>query len=163
VERRLGARMGQQFLQLSEVLRRVVQAQATLHQQVSGATAPHATPLVQANASTAYSSSAHVPTAVSSLMPAQAAELPSSAKFGFVPSASSAPAQNLPAPSSTGVAPNSAADDAQRRIAIDELYAELRRLEECDSVVKRSSSPLTRSAQTTTRRSRNLRAARSGS
>eukprot|EP00929_Paragymnodinium_shiwhaense_P103075 TRINITY_DN6635_c0_g2_i1.p1 TRINITY_DN6635_c0_g2~~TRINITY_DN6635_c0_g2_i1.p1 ORF type:complete len:519 (-),score=105.10 TRINITY_DN6635_c0_g2_i1:287-1843(-) len=46
IERRLASRLGQQVLQLSEVLRRVVQAQATLHTQVSGPGVALATPSV---------------------------------------------------------------------------------------------------------------------
>jgi len=87
LERRLATRLGQQVLQLSEALRRVVQAQALLHRQL----APQAT-------------AAH----------ACAPTVPS---LGHGSGCATAPMGG-------GVS------DAQRRTAIDDLYRELRNLEE---------------------------------
>lgn len=94
IEKRLAARLGQQVLQLSEVLRRVVQSQTALNQQFgsSGRPSTHACPNL---ASLAW-------------QPMLPAELGSSNR-----------GQLLPAPP----------HDVQRRIAVDELYRELRQLE----------------------------------
>lgn len=96
IEKRLGARLGQQVLQLSEVLRHVVQSQTALKQQVGSNTRP------SAPASPNITTLAWQPT------------LPT--EFG---SNSRGQPQLLPPPP----------HDAQRRIAVDELYRELRQLE----------------------------------
>jgi len=128
VERRLGARWGQQVLQLSEVLRRVVQAQGTLQQQVSGSSFPNGG-LVRAQ------SPAPLPLAAAPLLSTQVVDVARLSSNGFSGAS--------PAPLVKGVATAASAGvnvDTHRRAAIDDLYEELRRLEECDIAMKKSTS-----------------------
>jgi len=119
IERRLAARLGQQVLQLSEVLRRVVQAQATLHHQWScspqgGApTRPVPQPMPMADAGGG---------------PEAAPDMTKS--FGTILDSALAGATVGAGPMPGG--------DTRRRAAIDELYRELRQLEECDAAVRGS-------------------------
>jgi len=108
LERRLATRLGQQVLQLSEVLRRVVQAQSGLQQQVTarGVAAPMS------------SSSTPGPTGAS---PAWIAELDPSPAVGV--------AAAVEASAATRGNRWSVASETHRRAAIDELYHELRQLE----------------------------------
>lgn len=157
VERRLGARLGQQVLQLSEVLRRVVQAQNSLHQQLSGGSSARASTSAQVPPHLSHSSPASLLSAVSPPMSSgQAVDFATSSHPGL-------PLNSAPQPG-PGTAPAVAigvASDAHRRVAIDELYEELRRLEECDNTMKRSSSASPSLAAT--RRPRSSRIARSAS
>jgi hypothetical protein len=111
VERRLAARVGQQVLQLSEVLRRVVQAQASLHQQWSGSSPPAFSPVAGAMPQASHIAEASAPVALG---------------LGL-------PGPPLHASSSSG------GSETRRRAAIDELYRELRQLEEGDMAIRSSS------------------------
>lgn len=167
VERRLAARLGQQVLQLSEVLRRVVQAQATLHQQWSGTPSAVVTEPARFDAesrignlatdsSTLGSNMAHasnVPSQTAPLLQATSTQQHSTASAQPLPAANgiASPFANLAGQSGM------ASGDAQRRNAIDDLYAELKRLEEYDGAMRRSPSANSSHA----RRPRSSRAARS--
>lgn len=109
IERRLAARLGQQVLQLSEVLRRVVQAQAALQQQWGAANHPRSTHEARIN----------------------------EVRFG-----------------GQAVQHRPPADGARRAGILDELYRELRHLEECDAAVRGAVSAASRPQRTS--RSRGL-------
>eukprot|EP00931_Biecheleriopsis_adriatica_P070362 TRINITY_DN44140_c0_g1_i1.p1 TRINITY_DN44140_c0_g1~~TRINITY_DN44140_c0_g1_i1.p1 ORF type:complete len:407 (+),score=83.62 TRINITY_DN44140_c0_g1_i1:11-1231(+) len=98
VERRLASRLGQQVLQLGEVLRRVVQSQAALNQQFSG------------KAKSRKSSATR-----NMFTPEEALVVP--------------PDNFSDTTSLTSLLPSGAAHDSRRRLAVDELYRELRYLE----------------------------------
>jgi hypothetical protein len=132
VERRLGARLGQQVLQLSEVLRRVVQAQQTLHLQYSGGVSPHVAVLAQMPPVPPQLSQTPLPSVLPQAVPSIHAATPTVATI------------------SNG--------DAHRRAAIDELYEELRRLEDCDATVKHNSSRKVSPSPGVVRRPRSSRA-----
>lgn len=136
VERRLAARVGQQVLQLSEVLRRVVQAQASLHQQWSG------------GSSLPFS-------AVPSGLPAGLTHASLAADVASVPTASAFEPPEPPLHVTTAPAGN----EARRRAAIDELYRELRQLEEGDLAIRSSSGKA--SPGRNSRRTRSIPASRS--
>lgn len=137
IERRLGARLGQQVLQLSEVLRRVVHAQGTMHQHMSGSSGP------SASSSTAapplpVAAQQYSPTPVQ--MPPVVEPLTS----------------GMPHAGSNAATAASTTTEAQRRAAIDDLYEELRRLEDNDAAMKRSTSALASSGRRS-KSSRNVR------
>lgn len=164
VERKLGARLGQQVLQLSDVLRRVVQAQGTLQQQFSGGTgaAAYASSHGMLHPQSPAGVAAYAPSLVQSpalvlqsaqpgpaLQPAtlpQATDFTNTYNFGFPLAAQAGPIPSFAAEvagaggAGATVVANSAGD-IQRRAAIDDLYEELRRLEECDVGTRRGPSP----------------------
>lgn len=122
IERRLATRMGNQVLQLSEVLRRVVQAQAAMTR--------------------------HGPTAVGSERHRKSNRRSVSAGRECAPTAIEAgSAHSAPEPDcgfiSDGCGAGGAVSgsEAQRRTAIDELYRELRQLEDCGAAAAAGGSP----------------------
>lgn len=113
IEKKLSARLGQQVLQLSEVVRRVLQAQVSLHQRC--------------NAGVASDLQAH---SGGELQPAPPRSTMSSAPV-LLGSTSFLATQVSPGTTEPQAsAPHDSSADTRRRNAIAELYRELRTLEE---------------------------------
>jgi len=129
VERRLGARLGQQVLQLGEVLRRVIQAQTALHQQV--ARAPFSAPGVSIELRQQMEEERRrqagdfddILERTRSRLSTQVDDLRQRLAILMASDVANGGSRRDAA---------GAATDTRRRCAIDELYRELRRLEECD-------------------------------
>jgi len=128
LERRLATRLGQQVLQLSEVLRRVVQAQVALHQQVAGFGLPSvAYPCGRGSGG----GSPPPPPAMARRGPAEIAGSTANTDPLLAAATAAAAALGAGGGSSAGTTMQTPSDSRDRAAAIDELYRELRRLEDC--------------------------------